>query len=104
MSTFVVASTLVETEDAMSVTMHREAVKAEIRIRFGSLEGFALANGLKSQSVRDLLRGQSDRAKPAVARLLGIDADQLTITDGSTDVESSSTGTAALHRQNAGGR
>lgn len=82
----------------MSVTIHREKVKAAIRIKHGSLEAFAEANDLTSQSVRDLLRGQSNRAKAAVANLLGVQPDQLVITKQSTNVEASSTGKAASHR------
>jgi lambda repressor-like predicted transcriptional regulator len=88
----------------MQTVIHREDVKAAIRIKHGSLESFADAHDLTSQSVRDLLRGKSNRAKAHVASLLGVDPDQLTITDHSTDVDSSSTGSNASHRLNAAAR
>ncbi|MHA3840422.1 helix-turn-helix domain-containing protein [Sphingomonas aestuarii] len=86
------------------VTLHREVVKAEIRIKHGSIEAFADANNLKSQVVRDLLRGQSAAAKQAVADLLGVDADQLVIVRDSTHVERSSKRKSRPHRLNAGGQ
>jgi lambda repressor-like predicted transcriptional regulator len=86
------------------VTLHREVVKAEIRMRHGSIEAFAEAHGLKSQVVRDLLRGQSAAAKEAVADLLGVDAEHLIITRDSTHVERSSTTGKRSHRLNAGAR
>lgn len=88
----------------MSVVMHREAVKAAIRIKHGSLAAFADAHELTTQSVRDLLRGQSNRAKASVAKLLGVNPDQLVITTHSTNVEGSSSSRRPSHRLNAEAR
>lgn len=84
----------------MGVTMHREAVKAQIRMRHGSLAQFATAEGLKPQQVRDLLRGKSNGAKPAVAKLLGVETDHLSITADSTNVERLTTDAPSTHRLN----
>lgn len=63
----------------MSVTLHPERVKAEIRIKCGTLVRFAEENGLNEEQVRDFLRGRSNTAKAAVARLLGVDADHFVL-------------------------
>ncbi len=63
----------------MSTTLHPERVKAEIRMKHGTLVAFASASGLKSEQVRDYLRGRSSAARTAVADLLGVDADQLVL-------------------------
>lgn len=63
----------------MSVTLHPERVKAEIRMRCGTLVRFAEANGLNEEQVRDYLRGRSGTARPAVAKLLGIDPEHLVL-------------------------
>jgi len=41
--------------------MHPELVKAELRIRFGTVRAFEIAFGLATNSVRDVLRGRSAR-------------------------------------------
>jgi lambda repressor-like predicted transcriptional regulator len=87
-----------------SVTMNPEAVKAAIRIKHGSMEAFAATAGLKSQAVRDFLRGQSARAKPAVAELLGVDPDHLVLSTDSTNVEIGNTSEDGAHRLNAEAR
>lgn len=61
----------------MSVTLHPERVKAEIRMRCGTLVRFAEENSLTEEQVRDFLRGRSNTAKTAVSKLLGIDPDHL---------------------------
>jgi len=86
-----------------AVTIHPEAVKAAIRMRYGTLAAFAATHRLEAQAVRDLLRGVSATAKPHVAELLGVDPDHLTISR-STDVEMDSKPGGAAHRLNAGGR
>lgn len=63
----------------MSVTLHPERVKAEIRMRCGTLVRFAEANGLNEEQVRDYLRGRSGTARGAVAKLLGVDPDHLVL-------------------------
>ncbi len=63
----------------MSVTLHPERVKAEIRMRHGTLRQFAEASGLKEEQVRDYLRARSGTAHIAVAKLLGIDPDHLAL-------------------------
>ena len=64
---------------AMSVTLEPERVKAEIRIKCGTLVRFAGENGLAEHQVRDFLRHRSSTAKAAVAQLLGIDPDHLVL-------------------------
>lgn len=61
----------------MSVTLHPERVKAEIRMRCGTLVRFAEANGLNEEQVRDYLRGRSGTARAAVAKLLDVDPEHL---------------------------
>ncbi len=63
-------------------TIHKEDVKAIIRKRYGSLEAFASARGVKSQAVRDLLRGKARGPIAEVADELGCDPDQLQISQG----------------------
>ena len=86
------------------VMMHRETVKAAIRMKFGSIRAFADANELSAQGVRDLLRGTSSTAKDTVAKLLNVDPDHLVITRGSPFVESSSNASTVAHRLIAGAR
>ena len=62
--------------------MHKEDVKAVLRKRYGSLEAFATARGVKSQAVRDLLRGKARGAVAEVAKELGLKPDQLKISQG----------------------
>lgn len=85
----------------LPVAIHPEVVKAAIRMKCGSLRAFAEQSGLKEQAVRDLLRGTSNTAKKAAAELLGVDADQLTI---SRNVESLSKVELTAHRLIEGGR
>lgn len=87
-----------------SLTMHPEAVKAAIRMRHGTLAAFAAIHKLEAQAVRDLLRGMSTTAKPHVAELLGVEADQLVISRNSTGVESLSKTQPSAHRLNAEAR
>lgn len=84
------------------VTMHPEAVKSAIRIRYGTLVAFAAAHKLEAQAVRDLLRGMSSTAKPAVAALLGVELEQLVISRDSTLVEPNSKTGGASHCLNEG--
>lgn len=80
-----------------AVVVHPEAVKAAIRIKFGSIDAFARDRGFKPQAVRDCLRGQSDRPKKAIAELLGVDPDHLSISRDSTIVEDASKADSAPH-------
>jgi lambda repressor-like predicted transcriptional regulator len=89
----------------MSVTtLHPEVVRARLRIVHGSLENFAESKGIKSQAVRDLLRGQSSTAHAIVAEALGLEPDQLKISRRSTIVESHSNDEPRAHRLNAAAR
>lgn len=89
----------------MSVTtLHPEVVRARLRIVHGSLENFAESKGIKSQAVRDLLRGQSSTAHAIVAEALGLEPDQLKISRRSTTVESHSNDEPRAHRLNAAAR
>lgn len=85
--------------------MHREDVKALLRKRYGSIERFSAAKLLASQAVRDLLRGKSKRALPAVAAEVGVAPDQLIIThDGPVcGVAHTNTG-GKSHRLNGGAK
>ncbi|MDH7971743.1 hypothetical protein QH494_06065 [Sphingomonas sp. AR_OL41] len=89
----------------MSVTtLHPEEVRARLRIVHGSLEAFADSRKIKSQLVRDLLRGQSSTAHPIVAEALGFEPDQLKISRRSTVVERHSNAAPKAHRLNAAAR
>lgn len=57
-------------------TMHKEDVKAELRKRFGSVHEFERRQGLRRDSVSDLLRG-----KTSAAVVTAIDAALLTPLD-----------------------
>jgi lambda repressor-like predicted transcriptional regulator len=52
--------------------LHRETMKAELRIRCGSLRAFEKKHLLTPDSVRDVLRGRASRhAEVAIAEELG---------------------------------
>lgn len=54
------------------VAIHRETLKAELRIRHGSLRAFEEKRNLTPDSVRDVLRGRASRhAETAIAAELG---------------------------------
>lgn len=83
----------------MSVTtLHPEEVRAKLRIAFGSLERFAAARNVKSQLIRDYLRGQSHVAHDIIAEAIGLEPDQLQVSRRSTNVESHSKAADAPHR------
>jgi len=63
-----------------TTTFHREDVKAILRKRYGSVEAFQSAKGLKGQQLRDFLRGKSTKALAAVAAELDLDPHELVIT------------------------
>lgn len=86
----------------MSVTLHPEQVKAEIRMRFKTLGKFAEASGLTEEQVRDYLRCKSNAARGAVADLLGIDPDHLNLSRTVPKRGIVSAVVEAAHRQNAG--
>lgn len=77
--------------------MHPEAVKAAIRIKYGSVRAFAAKRGLTRDSVVDLLRGKSTTAKEAVAEVLGVDPVHLEITTKSANAELVSTDDLPAH-------
>jgi lambda repressor-like predicted transcriptional regulator len=52
--------------------MHKERIKAEIRIKHGSLREFERARGLPARSVEDVLRGRAVRqTADAIAEFMG---------------------------------
>jgi lambda repressor-like predicted transcriptional regulator len=52
--------------------LHKETLKAELRIRYGSLRAFEEKRSLTPDSVRDVLRGRASRhAEVAIAEELG---------------------------------
>lgn len=55
----------------MDKAIHKEQVKANLRMAFGTLRAFEIKAGLKADSVRDVLRGRaSARAEQAIAETL----------------------------------
>ncbi len=77
--------------------LHREHIKAAIRVKYGSLEAFERAKSLPHHSVTEVLRGRSiRRAAEAIAQELRIEvstlwpgrlgkaADESNMLDGST--------------------
>jgi lambda repressor-like predicted transcriptional regulator len=53
--------------------LHKENLKADLRIRYGSLRRFEEAKNLTPDSVRDVLRGRASRhAEAAIAEELGL--------------------------------
>lgn len=54
--------------------MHPELIKAEIRMKYGSLSNFSREYGLHRQAIADLLQGRSrPKAARLVAKALGKD-------------------------------
>jgi lambda repressor-like predicted transcriptional regulator len=52
--------------------MHKERIKAEIRIKHGSLREFERSRGLPARSVEDVLRGRAvRRTADAIAEFMG---------------------------------
>ena len=84
-----------------STAIHREDVKAILRKRYGSVRAFSSARGVNGQQVRDLLRGKSGKARAVVATELGVEPDQLVITQGKLPLcGSDSSKPARTHRLN----
>ena len=55
----------------MAKPSHKELIKAELRIQFGTLRAFEEVKGLAPDSVRDVLRGRSSsRTETAIAAAL----------------------------------
>lgn len=55
----------------MAKASHKERIKAELRIQFGTLRAFEVSEGLPHDSVRDVLRGRSStRTETAIAKAL----------------------------------
>ena len=53
--------------------LHREEIKARLRMIHGSVVAFEQARGLPAKSVKDVLRGRASRATAeAIARELGV--------------------------------
>jgi lambda repressor-like predicted transcriptional regulator len=64
--------------DEMARRHHPELIKAKIRMAYGSVAAFELANGLPRSSVRDVLRGRSvRRVAEAVATFLDLPLNDL---------------------------
>lgn len=80
------------------LSLHPQMVRGILRMRYGTMEKFSRANGLKPYALRDFLRGQSTTAKPAVAKELGVQPDQLTVSTNSTNVEFDSRAVKRKHR------
>lgn len=85
--------------------MHKEEVKARLRMRYGTLIAFERARSLPARSVKDVLRGRSvRRTAEAIADELGMALHDLfphlrSSTSGDDTAEIS-----APHRLNAKGR
>jgi hypothetical protein len=78
-------------------TMHREQVKAALRMRFGTVFEFERLHGLPAKSVSDLLRGRAnERVKQAIEKALTEARTQ----GGESDNSDSTTTKAATHRLN----
>lgn len=86
------------------LSLHPHVVRGILRMRYGTMDKFSKQHGLKPYALRDFLRGQSSTAKPAVAKELGVEPDQLTVSINSTNVEFISRPSKRRHRQNVGGR
>jgi|TARA_B100000749_G_scaffold271106_1_gene251595 lambda repressor-like predicted transcriptional regulator len=83
------------------LSLHPDVVRGILRMRYGTMDKFSQASGLKPYALRDFLRGQSSTAKVAVAKELGVKPDQLTVSKNSTNVEFNSRPAKRRHRQNA---
>lgn len=56
-----------------TTTLHREEIKAQLRMRFGTIEAFEQARHLPARSVKDVLRGRAvRRTAEAIADELGV--------------------------------
>lgn len=89
----------------MSVpAMHPEDVRAEIRKRFGTLNKFADAKGIKRTLIFDLLRGKSSTASTIVADAIGVNPDEFRIMKNSTHLEIDSKAKGRAHSLNAGAK
>ncbi|QNG47386.1 helix-turn-helix domain-containing protein [Sphingobium yanoikuyae] len=86
------------------LSLHPDVVRGILRMRYGTMDKFSQACGLKPYALRDFLRGQSSTAKHAVAKELGVKPDQLTVSKNSTNVEFNSRPSKRRHRQNAEAR
>lgn len=85
----------------MSVpAMHPEDVRAEIRKRFGTLNKFADAKGIRRSLVFDLLRGKSSTASTIVADAIGVKPEEFRIMKYSTHLETDSKPKRRAHSLN----
>lgn len=64
--------------------LHKEEVKAKLRMKYGSMRAFAHAHGVSDQLVKDFLRGQSGTIGPVVLSEIGFDPRHHTISIEST--------------------
>ncbi|QQQ19710.1 helix-turn-helix domain-containing protein [Brevundimonas vitis] len=56
----------------MTKPAHKERIKADLRIKFGTLRAFEERQGLPADSTRDVLRGRKSlRVETAIAGALG---------------------------------
>jgi lambda repressor-like predicted transcriptional regulator len=56
-----------------TTTLHREEIKAQLRMKYGTIEAFEHARGLPSRSVKDVLRGRAvRRTAEAIAQELDV--------------------------------
>jgi hypothetical protein len=85
----------------MTLATEPQYVKAELRIRFGSVAAFERAKGLPEKSVNDLLRGRpSARVRQAIDDALS----KPLISANESELSDSSQKESASHRLNAGAR
>jgi len=83
---------------------HPEQVRAILRMRYSTLENFAAAKGIKSQSVRDFLRGKSRSAVKYIEQELGVEPGHLKLSKESTNVDTDTKQSGRVHRLNKGGK
>lgn len=56
-----------------TATLHREEIKAQLRMKYGTIESFEQARNLPARSVKDVLRGRAvRRTAEAIAEELGV--------------------------------
>lgn len=57
----------------VTTTLHREEIKAQLRMKYGTVEAFEQAKNLPARSVKDVLRGRAvRRTAEAISEELGI--------------------------------
>ena len=94
----------------MKTTIHREHIKAAIRVKYGSLEAFERLRKLPRHSVNDVLRGRSvRRTADAIADELGKRASEIwpgryREPDDSSEILDDTAPLPGRHRLSAGAR